>query len=308
MTTELIAAARVTGDTDHELRCTGAVTAYWMLTKPEITFMVGLAAGAAFCVGWREGPGHLLWGLLVHTLVGTVLVASGAGVLNQVAEREYDALMRRTFRRPIASCQIKPLPAFLFGAVLSLAGIVYLACEVRPISSILAFATLILYLLAYTPLKRRTPACTLIGAIPGAAPVLIGYIAASGRLDAAAWILYAVLFLWQFPHFMAIAWMYRDDYARAGYEVLPHGRKKFSFVVWQSLLGAIALLPVSCLPLVLRRANVALILAAVLLGLAFVCAAVRLALDKSNESARRLLVASLFYLPLVFLLQILARS
>jgi protoheme IX farnesyltransferase len=280
---------------------------YWTLTKPEINFLIGLATATAFVVG-NGGPlARFPWVLLVQTLLGTVLVASGAGTLNQVIERKFDAQMRRTSRRPIAAGRIEPIHALVFGVLLSLVGCTYLAVAVRPAASLLALLTLVCYLLLYTPLKRRTPMCTLIGAFPGAMPVLIGYVAAAGKLDSPAWLLYAILFLWQFPHFMAIAWMYREDYTRAGYEVLPHGREKASFMGWQSVLPSLALLSVTVVPLVLRHASPAVTGGTLLLSLSFLYFAGRLTVVRSNAAARRLLLASIIYLPLVFVLQVLTK-
>jgi heme o synthase len=190
---------------------------------------------------------------------------------------------------------------------LSLAGGLYLALAVRPVVCLLALLTLGGYLFLYTPLKRRTPMCTLVGAFPGAMPVLIGYVAAAGKLSSHAWLLYAILFLWQFPHFMAIAWMYREDYARAGYEVLPQGKEKAWFIGWQSVLPAVALVPVTVALMVLRHANPVFAAGMLLLSLSFLVFAIRLAVIRSNVSARRLLLVSVIYLPLVFLLQVLAR-
>jgi heme o synthase len=189
---------------------------------------------------------------------------------------------------------------------LSLAGVLYLALAVRFAASLLALLTLALYLFLYTPLKRRTPMCTLVGAFPGAMPVLIGYVAATGKLDAQAWLLYAILFLWQFPHFMAIAWMYREDYARAGYQVLPPRLERARFVGWQSVLPALALISVTFTSMVLRHANPAFAAGALLLSLGFLYFAARLAITRSSDSARRLLLVSIVYLPLMFLLQVLA--
>jgi heme o synthase len=281
---------------------------YWTLTKPEINFLIGLATAAAFAVGNGEPLARFPWVLLVHTLLGTVLVASGAGTLNQVIERKFDAQMRRTSRRPIAAGRIEPLHALVFGMLLSLVGCTYLALAVRPAASLLAALTLVCYLFLYTPLKRRTPMCTLVGAFPGAMPVLIGYVAAAGKLNSTAWLLYAILFLWQFPHFMAIAWMYREDYARAGYEVLPHGREKALFMGWQSVLPSLALLSVTVVPLVLRHASPAVTGGTLLLSLSFLYFAGRLTVVRSNAAARRLLLASIIYLPLVFVLQVLTRG
>jgi heme o synthase len=190
---------------------------------------------------------------------------------------------------------------------LSLVGCTYLALAVRPAASLLAVLTLVCYLFLYTPLKRRTPMCTLVGAFPGAMPVLIGYVAAAGKLDSPAWFLYAILFLWQFPHFMAIAWMYREDYARAGYVVLPHGREKDTFMEWQSVLPSLALIPTAVAPLILQHANDVLVVATLLLSLSFLFFAARLTGIRSNGAARQLLLASIIYLPSVFVLQVLTR-
>jgi len=280
---------------------------YWALTKPEINFLIALATAAAFCVGCGEPLARFPWVLLVHTLLGTVLVASGAGTLNQLIERQFDWQMRRTSRRPIAAGRIEPMHALVFGMLLSLVGCIYLALAVRPAASLLAVLTLVCYLFLYTPLKRRTPACTLVGAFPGAMPVLIGYVAAAGKLNSPAWFLYAILFLWQFPHFMAIAWMYREDYARAGYVVLPQGTEKATFMGWQSVLPSLALIPTAVASLILQHANQILVVATLLLSLSFLFFAARLAGIRSNGAARQLLLVSVVYLPLVFLLHVLTR-
>ena len=280
---------------------------YWMLTKPEINFLIGLATAAAFCIGCGEPRTWFPWTLLLHTVLATVLVASGAGTLNQLLERQFDARMRRTARRPIAAGRIEPIHALVFGTVLSLTGIIYLALAARPAASLLAVLTLVGYLFVYTPLKRRTPLCTLAGALPGAMPVLIGYVAANGKLDSTAWLLYALLYLWQFPHFMAIAWMYREDYARSGYAVLPEGRHKAKFMGWQAVIPTLALLAVSVAPMVLRHASPVLTVGTLSLSLGFLYFAARLAVLRSNVAARRLLLISVIYLPLVFVLQVLAR-
>ncbi|HZV88923.1 MAG TPA: heme o synthase [Candidatus Binatus sp.] len=281
---------------------------YWTLTKPEVNFLIAMATMAAFWIGSPKSLAHFPWLLLLHTLLGTVFVASGAGTLNQLIERSFDGQMRRTARRPIAAGRIEPAEALVFGTLLSLAGVLYLALVVRPAASLLALLTLAGYLFLYTPLKRRTHLCTLVGAFPGAMPVLIGYVAAAGRLDSKAWLLYAILFLWQFPHFMSIAWMYREDYARAGYQVLPPGAVKARFMAWQSVLPSFGLVSVSLVPLIWRQANPVLAAASLLLSLAFLYFAGRLAVVQSNRSARRLLLASIVYLPLVFVLAAFARS
>jgi protoheme IX farnesyltransferase len=290
----------------HSVR-SRALSDYWELTKPEVNFLIAMTTVAAFCLGSPKPFVHFPWFLLLNTLLGTVLVASGAGALNQLIERKFDAQMRRTSRRPIAAGRVEPVHALVFGTLLSLTGVLYLALAVRPAASLLALLTLCAYLFFYTPIKRRTPWCTLVGAFPGAMPVLIGYVGATGKLDSEAWQLYAILFLWQFPHFMAIAWMYREDYARAGYRVLPIGTKKTRFMAWQSVLPALALVSVAFAPMVFRHANPVFVTGTLLLSLGFLYFAVRLALLRSNQSARRLLLVSILYLPLVFLLVVLAR-
>jgi protoheme IX farnesyltransferase len=269
---------------------------YWGMTKPEISFLVAVTTAAGFYMGSSATPSQVPWVALVRTLVGTLLVASGAAALNQWMEYPFDAKMRRTARRPIAAGRIDPIHALLFGALLSLAGVTYLFLAVGALPSLLALATLVGYLCFYTPLKRRTPLCTLVGAIPGAAPPLIGWAAARGHLDREAWVLFFVVFLWQLPHFMSIAWMYRDDYARAGYLVLPGHRTRQRFALVQTLLPLAALLPVSLLPI--RGQPSSLYSAgAVVLGVGFLYVGVQFAVGVSGSTARRLLMASIIYLP-----------
>jgi heme o synthase len=268
--------------------------------------LIAIATATAFCLGSPSSLSHFPWQQLMKTLLGTVLVASGSSTLNQLIERRFDVQMQRTSRRPIAAGRIAPIHALIFGTLLSLAGVLYLALAVRLAASLLALLTLAAYLFLYTPLKRRTPMCTLVGAFPGAMPVLIGYVAVAGRLDAKAGLLYAILFLWQFPHFMAIAWMYREDYARAGYRVLPPGSARVRFLGCQSVLPSLALASVTFASMVLRHANPALAAGVLLLSLGFLYFAARLAMIRSSESARRLLLVSIVYLPLTFLLQVLA--
>src|SRR5882757_9111178 len=201
----------------------------WTLTKPEVNFLIVIATFTGFYLGC---PGNLVpfpFVRLFHSLLGTLLVASGAGALNQYLEYRFDAQMRRTSKRPIAAGRLQPPTALWFGVSLSVIGVVYLLVAVNALASLLAALTLTSYLGFYTPLKRKTPLCTFVGAVPGAMPILIGWAAASGSTTSErAWILYAVLFLWQFPHFMAIAWMYREDYAQAGYVIFPaNGQERF---------------------------------------------------------------------------------
>ena len=271
---------------------------YWAMTKPEINTLIALTTASSFALAAAAGNTSFPWTRLLHTVAGTVLVASGAAALNQWMERRFDARMRRTARRPVAAGRIEPVRALAFGALLSLSGVAYLLVAAGMLASLLATATLLGYLLLYTPSKRSTPLCTLIGAIPGAMPPLIGWAAARGRLDAEAWGLFLIVLLWQFPHFMAIAWMYRDDYERAGYRVLPQGEAKVRFVVLQTLLPLVGLMLVSLLQGV----------GAFLVSFAFLYYGVRFAHGRSGRAARGLLFASIVYLPVLFALGVFARS
>ena len=218
---------------------------YWALTKPDINFLIAVVTAAGFYLGLPAERRAFPFLLLIHALVGTLLVSSGASALNQFMERRFDARMRRTARRPLAAGKLEPASALRFGLLLSFTGGIYLAMAVNRLASLLAAVTLVTYLLVYTPLKRKTPWCTLAGAFPGAMPPLIGWAAACDGIGAEAWVLYAILFLWQFPHFMAIASMYREDYARAGYLVLPAGQQGERFMSWQAMVASVALIPVS---------------------------------------------------------------
>jgi heme o synthase len=279
---------------------TGVLADYWTLTKPEVNLLIVITTLAGFYLASPLAPSPLL--RLCHTLVGTLLVASGAGTLNQYIERQFDAQMRRTVRRPLPARRVAPSHALYFGVLLSVAGRLYLALLVNLLASGLALLTLGTYLLFYTPLKRKTPLCTLVGAFPGAAPPLIGWAAARGDLSVEAWVLYAIVFLWQFPHFMAIAWMYREDYARAGYLTLPIGGRQRRFMAWQLLVCSPLLIPVSLMPAVLQEAGSVYFVGALVLGSGFCYYAVSLAFSPSARRARRLLLASIVYLPIVFAL------
>ena len=278
-------------------RLTAVLSDYWMLTKPEVNFLIVLTTLAGFYLVSPPRPWRIL--LLFNTLLGTLLVASGTGTLNQYIERNFDSLMRRTSRRPLPAGRIVHVHALWFGLGLSIAGGLWLAVFVNLIASLIALLTLGTYLLFYTPMKRRTPLCTLVGAFPGAAPPLIGCAAATGRITSEAWLLYAILFLWQFPHFMAIAWMYREDYARAGYLTLPRGQQRTPFMVWQTLIFSSALVPITLVPSFLKQAGLAYFVAVLLLSSGFLYYSARLAISKSNQAARQLLFASIVYLPVV---------
>jgi protoheme IX farnesyltransferase len=230
------------GRQEHRLGST--LSDYWALTKPEVNFLILITTGVGFYLGCRNEARPLSFLTLFNTLLGTLLVASGTGTLNQYIERKFDAQMRRTARRPAAAGRLKPAAVLAFGIALAAAGTAYLATVINLLASAFAVLTLLSYLFLYTPLKRKTSACVLVGAFPGAMPPLIGWAAASGRLNSEAWMLYAILFLWQFPHFMAIAWMYREDYDRAGYLVLPKGNARIPFLTLETLLPLLALVAI----------------------------------------------------------------
>jgi heme o synthase len=280
---------------------------YWALTKPDVNFLIAITVFASFCLARPTTPQTFPYALLIHTLLGSLLIAGGAGALNQVIEVRFDSQMRRTSRRPLIAGSISPLSALWFGVLVSLLGAAYLFFAVNALSSLIAGLTLVSYLAIYTPLKRKTPLCTLVGALPGAAPPLIGWAAASGTLSLEAWVLFLMLFLWQFPHFMAIAWMYREDYERAGFQVLPQGEVRHSLVAIQSVIPAALLAPISLVPELIGAEGRIYLLGAAVLGLAFLYCARRLAFQPSNRIARQLLLASIAYLPCVFLLMLLDR-
>jgi protoheme IX farnesyltransferase len=270
---------------------------YMELTKPRITFMVLLTVAVGyFCATPYEGS---FLGVL-HVLVGTALSCSGSGALNQYLERDVDLFMDRTRFRPLPAQQISASGAALLGAALSIGGVAYLALFVNGISAALNALTVLSYLFLYTPMKRVTPLSTLAGAVPGALPPVIGWTAASGEIGAGAVVLFAILFLWQVPHFLAIGCMYREDYAKAGFPMLVVVDREGDTTARQMVLYALTLLPTS---LLLSTAGIGGHLyywCAVALGLAYAVTAWRAAVERSRVSARRLLLCSVFYLPLLF--------
>ena len=270
------------------------------LTKPRITFLVVLTTLVGFLVATPR-PVPVL--LLLHALVGTALAAGAAGALNQWAERRLDAEMRRTARRPLPSGQLAPLEAAVFGVGLTAAGTAYLALTANGLASALAAVTVASYLLLYTPLKRVTSLATVVGAVPGALPPMIGWAAARGRLGVGAWVLFGILFLWQMPHFLALAQLYRADYARAGFRMLTVEDATGRGAGRQAALYALALVPVSLLPTPLGLAGPVYFLGALALGIAFLAGAVAMAVDPSNPgTTRRLFHVSLLYLPAICVL------
>jgi heme o synthase len=274
---------------------------YWALTKPEVNFLIVITTFVGFYSACASESQAVSFAALFNTLLGTLLVASGTGTLNQYIERRFDAQMRRTARRPAASGRLQPQAVLAFGIALSVLGSIHLAATVGLLASVLALFTLLSYLFVYTPLKRRTPWCVLVGAFPGAMPPLIGWAAATGRINVEAWTLYAILFLWQFPHFMAIAWMYREDYDRAGYLVLPKGSMRVPFVILETMLPLLALVAISVAQFPTQHAAI-VYSAALVPALGFLYFGVEFVVKRSRTAARRLLAASILYLPLVFLL------
>jgi heme o synthase len=272
---------------------------YWAPTKPEVNFLILITTFVGFYLA-SASDGRFSFARLFNTLLGTLLVASGTGTLNQYVERKFDAQMRRTARRPAAAGRLtQPSAVLAFGTALAVTGSIYLATAVNLLASALATVTLVTYLFVYTPLKRKTPMCVLVGAFPGAMPPLIGWAAASGRLSIEAGFLYAILFLWQFPHFMAIAWMYREDYDRAGYLVLPKGNARVPFVTLETLLPLLALVAISIMQSPARHAMI-FYCAAVPLGTGFTFFGWQFVFERSRVAARRLLTASIVYLPLLY--------
>jgi protoheme IX farnesyltransferase len=278
---------------------------YIELTKPRITWLILMSAGVGYFFGLQDGPPD--WQRLIHALLGTALVASGTAALNQWWESEADSRMARTRHRPIPSGRISRRGALIFGLAISVLGLVELGVFVNALSSLLAFLALGSYLLFYTPLKKLSPHATSVGAIPGAVPPLIGYAAASGRLDAAAFALYILLFIWQFPHFYSIAWMYREDYARAGIQMLPviesDGRLTARLILFYSAL----LIPVSLAPAFLSMTGGFYAAGAVAMGVYFLHAGLRASRERSILRARSVLVASIVYLPALYGLMLLDR-
>lgn len=278
---------------------------YLELTKPRITALVLVTAAAGFYVA-SAGPVAL--GLLAHTLIGVALVAGGTSAMNQVLERDVDALMNRTRNRPLPSGRIPTVPAAVFSGGLAAGGIGYLALTVNPLTAALAAASFVLYDFLYTPLKRVHSFSTVIGAIPGALPILGGWTAAGGALDAGGWSLFGILFLWQLPHFLALAWILREDYGGAGLRMLSVGDTGAFQTRHQTLVYTLALLPMTLLPAVLGLAGPVYFGAAVALGGGFLWVAARFCRDAEGKGARRVFRYSVLYLPLLLLVLVLDKA
>jgi len=278
--------------------------AYLELTKPRITFLIVLTSAAGFCLA---SPGRVNYTAMLSAMVGIALLSSGIATLNQYMERDLDGLMRRTANRPLPSGKLLGWEALAFGVGLTVIAEAYLVFLVNPLTGLLGLTVIAGYLFGYTPLKTRTSLSTLVGAFPGAVPPLIGWAAARGTVGVEAWVLFAILFLWQFPHFLAIAWMYREDYERAGILMLPVVEPEGKVTAQQIVAFTLMLLPVSLLPTVLGTSGKIYLAGAIILGLLFLYSSVRAALSLSRQRARQLLLASVIYLPLLFILMVLDR-
>ena len=284
-----------------ELTLSTRAHAYVALTKPDVSFLVLMTTAAGYYMG-TSGP--IAWLHMLHTIFGTMLIAGGTAALNHYIERETDRYMRRTAARPLPSGTLQPLEALAFGVVLSVAGAADLLVTSGALACGLGVATCLSYLLAYTPLKKRTVWATFVGAFPGAIPPMIGWVAATGSLDRGAWLLFAILFFWQFPHFHAISWMYREDYARAGILMLPVVDPEGSRTFRQIILAAAALVGVSLLPAIVGLAGVLYFFGALVTSLAMVQVCLWAASAKTNVRAKWLMHATVLHIPVLLGLMI----
>jgi protoheme IX farnesyltransferase len=269
------------------------------LTKPRLNFLVLLTTAAAYSLG--AGPESTLLDL-AHTLIGTFLVAGGAAALNQVWERRTDRLMRRTQRRPLAEARLTPMAGTIFGVALTVIGAAELAYFINLLSSAVALVTMATYIFFYTPLKLRTSLSTIAGALPGALPAVIGWAAATNTLSIEGWVLFGIVFMWQMPHFLAIAWMYRDDYARAGMPLLPVLEPDGKSTGRQAVLYTAVLIPLSMLPTGVGLATARFLVGAISLGAILMMLSLEFAVKRNMNTARRLFFGSILYLPILWAL------
>ena len=291
------AAAQITTISSRE-----RIAAFVELTKPRIAFMLLLTSAAGFYLGNRGSFDIVLF---TNSMIGIVLLAYGVATLNQWLERRTDVLMDRTATRPLPTGKVTPFEALIFGSILCLSAEIYLYFLVNPLTAALGVSVIVGYVLLYTPLKTRTSASTAIGAIPGAMPPLMGWTASANEITLGAWALFAFLFLWQFPHFLAIAWMYKDQYAKAGILMLPVVEPSGRITARQIVLFTIMMVPVSLAPFFLGFAGWIFLTAATILGIWFLIESVRTARSKTPEMARRLLLVSVLYLPILFAILVL---
>jgi protoheme IX farnesyltransferase len=277
---------------------------YVTLAKPRLNVLVVATTLAGY---YMAAPHGLGWALLLNTLMGTALVASGASAFNQLLEIEADGLMRRTRARPLPSGRIEPKRARVFAVVLSVVGLAQLAAAVNLLAAAVALVTLLTYTVFYTPLKKRTSLATVVGGVPGALPPMIGWAAVRNNLSIEAWILFGIVFLWQMPHFLAIAWMYREDYKRAGFPLLPIVEPDGASTGRQAVVYAAALLPVSLAPTAAGMAGSLYLGGAAAMGAVFLALAMRFAWHLTAADARRLFFGSIMYLPLLWILMVVNR-
>lgn len=275
---------------------------YMALAKPRVVVMVMAVTVAGFYMGTT---GTADWLRLLHLLIGVALSGGGTLALNQYIERHEDALMIRTQNRPLPDGRLRPLGAVWFGGLLTVTGLLYLTLVVHPLAGLVTLVTAVTYLFGYTFLKLRTSLCSVVGAVPGALPPVTGWVAARGQFDSEVWVLFAILFLWQLPHSLAIAWLYRDDYARAGFRLLPVIEPDGRSMGRQIVANCLALLGIGLLPTLVGLAGPSYFLVALVLGLVFLGFGIDLALSRTDGAARRLVLASLVYVPLVFLMMVL---
>jgi heme o synthase len=284
-----------------ELTLASRANAYVALTKPDVSFLVLITTAAGYYMGVRGPVG---WLHMIHTVFATMLIAAGTAALNHYVERESDRYMRRTASRPLPSGVLQPREALWFGIALAVAGALDLYFTAGPLAAGLGVATCLSYLLGYTPLKKRTVWATFVGAFPGAIPPMIGWVAATGSLDRGAWLLFGILFLWQFPHFHAIAWMYREDYARAGILMLPVVDKQGTRTFRQIILTAAALVGVSLLPAIVGLAGVLYFFGALVVSVALLQVCLWAASAKTNVRAKWLMHATVLHIPVLLGLMI----
>lgn len=270
---------------------------YLELTKPRLNLLVVITTWAGYYLGMRDDAPLAL---MLHTVVGTTLVAGGASVLNQVWEKDTDRLMRRTRRRPLPDARLQPGPALWFGVVLTLVGLAELWFLANPLAALVAVATVLSYVIVYTPMKLKSSLSTIVGAVPGALPPLIGWAAATDTLSLGGWVLFGIVFLWQMPHFLAIAWMHRDDYAQAGMPLLPVLEPSGYSTGRQALLYAAATIPVSLLPTLIGLAGPRYLITAIVLGAVVLWLSFEFAATRTHVTARRLFFATIIYLPLLW--------
>ena len=277
------------------------LAAFLELTKPRIAFMLVLTSAAGFYLGADQDFNFTVF---ANAMIGITLLAFGVATLNQVWERKTDALMERTANRPLPTNKVSVSEALIFGLLLCLTAEIYLAVLVNPLTAILGLVVIIGYVLLYTPLKTRTSMSTAIGASPGAMPPLMGFTSSANEITLGAWVLFAILFLWQFPHFLAIAWMYRDQYAKAKILMLPVIEPEGKITAKQIVIFTLLLIPVSLAPFILGVAGVVYLIGASVLGMWFLAASIQAARAKSIGQARKLLLVSVLYLPILFALMV----